>query len=136
LEPIRLDTDGLPFSSSRKFQLWSYVASHGQLLLRSNKEPDVVSTRLEVLFKATRFVCLPGVINGLTIRRGDGEMVRRHFSDLSSLDLEHGAHTFEVSGDGWNGFVVAGAIWTVEDDAEYYHRSQLVPGINAFEESP
>ena len=139
MEPVRLDTDGLPFSSWRKFQMWGYVVSHGQLLLRANKTSDPPSTTVEILFKDTRFVCLPGVMEGLTVRRGDKEIVQRHLSDLSQLELPYGVNVFEVGGQGWNGFVVAGSIWMHEDDSEYYHHSKLgliLPGTSPFGELP
>ena len=136
MEPTRLDTDGLPFGSSRKFQLWGYGVSHGQLLLRSNKAPDSPTTRLEILFKDARFVCLPSVMDGLTVRRGDDEIVDRNMSDFGPLELEHGVSIFAVGGQGWKGFVVAGAVWTLEDDAEYFAASKLAPDIGAFGESP
>ena len=125
MEPIRLDPGGLPFETSRSFKLSGYVFSHGLLLLRSNKVPGLTPTRLEVLFQDTRFVCLPEVMDGLHIRLGDNEVVRPHFSNLGPMEFEYGVSTFEVGGNGWKGFIVAGSAWMLEDDTAGNQPSRL-----------
>ena len=53
-------------SFNRKFELWAYHVSHQQLLLRSNKRHEN-DTRIEVLFRGVRRVCLPVWMPILTI---------------------------------------------------------------------
>jgi hypothetical protein len=55
------------FSSSRSFQVWRYVVSHRQLLLRSSRTPEV-TTRLELLFKNVSAIKLPTHLDALRVR--------------------------------------------------------------------
>lgn len=96
------------FSSARTFQVWRYVVSHKQLLLRSNKEQGRHTTRVEVYFKNVRSMDVPTTMVGLTVEPlGDG--------------------SFKLSGVDWVGSVEAGGAWAVEDDGEYGDASTFMP---------
>ena len=52
-------------SFPRRFQIWLYSVSHGQLLLRSNRSGEF-STRIDVLFKNVAAIELPTAFDGLS----------------------------------------------------------------------
>jgi hypothetical protein len=54
----------------RMVQVWSYTASHGQLLLRATKDRDN-PTRVDVLFKGVGAMQLPSVMQSLTVREAE-----------------------------------------------------------------
>lgn len=113
-EPVRLDLEGLPFTVARQFKLSGYVYSHGQLLLRSDPRETGEQTRVDVLFKDTRYVSLPDAMEGLAISLGSEDLLKPHVDDLERFELNFGIRVYGLTGTGWRGFVVAGAIWMLE----------------------
>src|SRR3954451_355546 len=84
--------------SSRTFQLWGMAATHGQLLLRSNKG-EGHETRIDIAFKTVDALHLKAVSRGLAIRRADGDEAARILAGLDRSLLarnlficESGAH--------------------------------------------
>jgi hypothetical protein len=108
----------------RKFQIWLYSVSHGQLLLRSPKGQNYQS-QVDVLFKNVAFIQLPALFNGLAI----SELSLTEFEalNLSSGLLPVGDRKcFKLEGDGWRGVVVAGHIAWTEDNAEHSTENKLI----------
>lgn len=110
----------------RRFQLWRYTVSHGQLLLVSTKG-DVHPTRCEILFKDVARVDLPTLLDDVEIDVVDAR-------DVPDLVLQLGAYemgyrkVYRVRGRGFVGYVVAGvAVWD-EDEGEYHAPSSLMDG--------
>jgi hypothetical protein len=95
------------FDSDRRFQMWRYSVSHGQLLLRSNRDNDH-ATRIEVLFKAVDRVELPTLMHGLRVRRD--------------------SQRFMVGGQEWQGSVDALVMFAMEDAEDFAAPSQLFIG--------
>jgi hypothetical protein len=54
------------FSSHRKFQLWSYAASHGCALIRSPRD-ETLSTNLDLACWGVEYLSAPRQIDGLSI---------------------------------------------------------------------
>lgn len=106
-------------SYERPFQIWSYVVSHRQLLLRSNKSP-LQTSRVDVLFKNVKEVKLPTELDRLEIREATTDEIAR-----LGVDGESTARVFVVSGAEREGYVVAGAVAAVEDDKDYHEPSAL-----------
>jgi hypothetical protein len=101
-EPQSLDSRA--FDPTRTFQMWRYNVSHSQLLLRSTKD-DRVATRIDALFKGVRAVNLPTLMTALEIAR-------------SGSARGDGLH-YTVRFAGGEGYVVADAVFVVEDEREY-----------------
>jgi hypothetical protein len=94
--------------ASRRFQLWAFTVSHGQLLLCSPKG-DGGPTRVDVLFKPVRRMDLPTVMNGVRIEA----VVKGRF---------------RLSGTDWEGEVLAGTVASAEDDLDFSDPSPLYLG--------
>jgi len=60
----------------RRFQLWLYKVSHGSLLVRSPKGPDV-GTNVDLMFAGVEFVELPRHLRGVEFDHGSSDDVRR-----------------------------------------------------------
>ena len=96
------------FLSDRKFQLWRYTVSHGQLLLRSTKDDDH-PTRVDVLFKNVHAIDLPASMDGLHIHKV-------------------GPQSYRLRGNDWEGQVQAGVLAVAEDEGSYLDPSPLFLG--------
>jgi len=101
----------------RHFQVWSFTVSHGQLLLRSTKAADQ-STRIDVLFKNVLTIHLPTSFDGLSIFEASE-------SEKTEIKFQIGAKgitdrkIFIVRGSNFQGYVIAGAVASHEDEGEY-----------------
>lgn len=96
------------FESDRRFQVWLYSVSHAQLLLRSVKTAAFAS-RIDILFKAVELMDIPTAFNGLQIERSGG--------------------SYRLSGEGWQGRVVAAACFAAEDQGEYHDPSAFADSL-------
>ncbi|MEU4336071.1 hypothetical protein AB0F59_15840 [Micromonospora lupini] len=103
------------FRSDRLFALWSYSATHGQLLLRADRLPGVahrLSTTTEVLFSPVVAVRAQGGYRGLVIRCAtdeETERVERGISNYSPGD----ARVLILESEGVTGHVVTlGVGWS------------------------
>ena len=107
LEIARLD---------RKFQLWGYTVSMGQLLLRSPKA-EGQPTRVDVLFQGVVAIDLPTTLNGLTV-------------EATTADAPRGSRVFSLrTADGVVGFVTAGVVVETEDEGDYFEASRHWPAM-------
>lgn len=114
----------LPIASQRGFQVWRYLVSHRQLLLRSNKGEDN-DTRVEVLFKNVTAINLPTHLDGLTIEEPSDGDEQRLAIDFHPV-LEPGQRIYRVRGLTYNGHIIAGAVFTAEDTGDYQDSSPLL----------
>ncbi|GGP76241.1 hypothetical protein [Saccharothrix coeruleofusca] len=60
-----------PLALPRRFEVWSYRAPHGVLVLRSDKGADA-PTRVDVVFRAVSEVKLATVMTNLVVDRAGG----------------------------------------------------------------
>lgn len=108
----------------RMVQLWSYTVSHSQLLLRATKDRDH-ATRVDVLFKGVGAMEIPSVMAALTVREAEPEE-REAILDSTSVDMPEERRCFVLEGPDYRGWVVAGAVVSVEDEGEYFEPSPLL----------
>jgi hypothetical protein len=109
MEAVRAREPGQEsFASERRFQLWSYTVSHGQLLLRSTKDDDH-PTRVDVLFKNVQTINLPASMDGLHIQKV-------------------GPRSYQLRGGDWQGHVEASVMVAAEDEGSYLDPSPLYIG--------
>jgi hypothetical protein len=108
-------------NSDRMFQLWKYTVSHGQLLLRSTKEPNV-PTRIDVLFKDVSEFHLPTLFHGLSIQEASDDQIRDVCSLRESPTFNRGK-VYRVKGTDFIGYVAASFCSCHEDEGEYYEPS-------------
>jgi hypothetical protein len=108
----------------RKFQLWLYSVSHGQLLLRSTKNQNY-QTQVDVLFKNVAIIQLPVVFAGLAISEISQQEFRLFELSACLLDV-HERRCFKLEGENWDGFIVAGHVSWLENDSEHSAESELL----------
>ena len=107
------------FETDRMVQVWEYTVSHGQLLLRATKTENH-STRLDLVFKDVSVMMLPRSFDGLAVSRVEPVEMGLESSELIS---EHSV--FRLKGGSFEGYVVAGAFDSNEDELEYYDPSPI-----------
>ena len=110
----------------RRFQVWRYTVSHGQLLLRSNRD-DRHATRCEILFKDVARMDLPTLIDDLEIDAAAEAEVPASVKELG-VDEVRDRTIYRIRGRDCLGYVVAGALAYAEDDGEYHSPSSLLAG--------
>lgn len=101
------------FSSHRPFQLVSYSGDRGTLLLRSRQYADK-ETRIDVLFQDVRALEIRCWTEGLEIVLESPEYLDQFASRPRQL-LEPGNLVYAVTGRGWHGFILGGALTAAED---------------------
>jgi hypothetical protein len=109
------------FQSDRFFELWNYTVSHGQLLLRANKT-NLLTTRVEILFKDVLVLNLTARLKGLTINVVSRSEVH---DSLGSLDIE-GRSIYRVATADFTGYVAAASFFVHEDDLDFDAPSALL----------
>jgi hypothetical protein len=101
----------------RNFQLWRYAVGHGQLLLRSTKTPSQ-PTRIDVLFKNVAALHLPASFDGLSISEASEVEAAGLHLQIGSKEMRE-RKTFIVRSTCFQGYVIAGAVASHEDNGEY-----------------
>lgn len=116
-------------SYSRRFQLWSYTVSHGQLLLRSTKESEHAThaTQVDVLFKNVGMICIPALFDGLTVTSVSVDELSANGLAVTARSSK-GRKCFKLEGDDWRGSIIASLVAWSEEDAEYYDETKLLSG--------
>ncbi|MFI6327235.1 hypothetical protein ACIBBG_02950 [Micromonospora chersina] len=102
------------FRSEREFLLWSYSATHGQLLLRADHMPGGarrLPTTTEVLFQSVEAVQIQAAYRGLVIRCATGEEAARIDRDLGPTPYRSGeARVLMLQSAEATGYVVTGEV--------------------------
>lgn len=73
----------------RRFQLWEYRVSHGSMLLRSPKSPQVVNN-VDIVFVGVEYLALPRMLRGVVVDRGNEDdriAVSAAFRDVEAVRL-------------------------------------------------
>ncbi|MEU4778777.1 hypothetical protein [Micromonospora sp. NPDC023633] len=113
------------FRNERHFVLWSYSATHGQLLLRADHLPgkhDRLPTTVEVLFKPIEAVRMQGAYRGLTIRCATADEATRIERDVAGR-LSPEARVLILESEGVTGHVVTLAVGWSEGVLSYLQPS-------------
>src|SRR5262249_48013426 len=105
----------------RRFQVWLYSVSHGQLLLRSTKS-DEIPTRIDVLFNDVAALELPTLFDGLSITEAALDEAQSLNVQLGSWPI-HRRKVFVLRGTNYLGYVIAGAVSWHEDEGSHYDES-------------
>jgi hypothetical protein len=108
----------------RKFVVYSYGTSHGQLLLRSPKTREN-PTRIDVLFRDVRLMELRSNMDRLEIRETALEDVADRATKPVHV-VEPGHKAFILTDGASLGLIVAGAVVWKEDDGEFFQPSALL----------
>ena len=116
----------------RKFQVWLYSVSHGQLLLRSNRSEEF-STRIDILFKDVAAMALPTLFDGVSVAETAKDAAHELNIQLGAWSIQN-RKVFAIWGANFSGYVVAGAVFWHEDEGyhfdESYFEQSLQPRLN------
>lgn len=115
----------------RKFEMWLYAVSHGQLLLRSNRSNEL-TTRIDVLFKNVASISLPTVFEGLSLAEVTIDEARNLNIQVGSLSIG-GRKIFMISGLNFIGYVAAGAVHWHEDEGHHFDESYFQESFSTSE---
>jgi len=113
------------YKSDRSFVIFSYSASHGQLLLRSRKSNEY-STRVDILILDVRAIEMRCWFTGVKIEEIEQTYLAGRGSGPAEM-IEPGNIVYKVKGENWEGFIVGGIAIIEEDDKEYGDPSGLLP---------
>lgn len=107
------------YSSDRRFQLWEYSVSHGQLLLRSNPtEYDHV--RIELYFKGVSFISLPSSLDGVDVLERSRDSLPGFLARLGN-DIDCRAFVLKSKDEEF--FVLALALFVHQAELEFFEPS-------------
>nr|WP_299913055.1 hypothetical protein [Sphingomonas bacterium] len=112
------------FESERRFSILSYADGHGLLLLRSAKS-QAFPTRIDILITDVRAMELRSIFVGLRITVV-GEEYLADFTSAPREIIEPGHVTYAVQGTDWRGYILGGAMYSVEDEGESTAPSALL----------
>lgn len=101
----------------RRFQLWEYRVSHGCLLVRSPRGPEI-NTNIDIIFVGVEFLSVPRLMRGLDLDLPDTV-------DMKRISAEVGFEgdpdkTFVLISGGHRNWVVASAFRMSEHDQDIF----------------
>lgn len=106
------------FRSDRRFLLWAYTVSHGQLLLRSVGRPDLPGepeTTIDLLFKPATVLKIRDDYRGLAIRCATAAETEIVKAENTSVTFSRDDHVFLLESQGETDHIVAMAAGWHED---------------------
>src|SRR5262245_8141494 len=89
----------------RRFQVWLYIVSLGQLLLRSNRS-ETHATRIDIHFMDVAAIQLPTIFDGLVLEEASSGELRELKVPLDPEQIRR-RKVFMIRGSHFVGYVVA-----------------------------
>src|SRR5262245_4867519 len=105
----------------RRFQVWLYTVSLGQLVLRSNRS-EMLTTRIDIHFMDVAAIHLPMIFDGLVLEEASQVEVRELRIPLDPQQLRR-RKVFTIKGPSFVGYVVAGVVSWHEDEGNPFDES-------------
>ena len=123
-DPAKLDTSLL---QGRRFQLWHYIVSHGQMLIRSCID-DRETTNVDLWFTTVRYVEAPRHLGEIVLDEPTNEERERL---RARTDKFYDKHQTTVIVSGTNRFfVVSNTVWIEENKLEIFQTPyEPSPGV-------
>ena len=106
------------FKFDRNFQLWSYSAGHGELILRSAKTIDHPK-RIDILFRDVMALELIVQMDNLSIEEARREPSNSKRLPGQGVMVQTFHKRYVLKAGVWSGYIRAGSIFVHEDDGEY-----------------
>lgn len=105
------------FRSDRRFHIEAYSASHGQLLFRSNPDPDGgdPDTTIDLLFKPIEAVKIRDGYRGLAVRCATVDEADRIKASITGIDTSPEYKVFLLESQGTTDYVISLAVGWAED---------------------
>lgn len=109
------------FESNRSFSLFDVTTSHSQLLLRSQRN-DEIMYNIDIIFFDTTYVQLCNKLNGVRIRMIDNAGVIDYQPVKKYLDYESN-HLFEIESASERYYIAASFVRVFENQLEFNESS-------------
>jgi hypothetical protein len=109
--------NNMKFESDRYFTVSDYLASHGQLLVRSPRDDDNSKT-IDVIFFGVRYLQLPTWLMGISISAIPDGQSRIRYDSVSGI-VAGDNHVFEVLTCGESFYIVGSHFRVYENDLEF-----------------
>jgi len=110
------------FAATARFEVVSYYASHGLLLLKG----DLGSKeQTHLFFKDVRAQEFRSWMNGLTITVRDIDFLGR-FASKPAAVVEPGNQIYEIASEDWTGYIVGGSLWMGKFENTLMYESPLM----------
>ena len=107
------------YQSSKKFVLYDYLASHGQLLLRADKINEEKGFNTDIIFFDTAYVQLPAFfLNGISIAEDNGIKRFGYEAIDKGLDKKY-QKCFEIIGDNASYYIVTAHFQVFENELSF-----------------
>lgn len=107
------------FQSSRHFTFFDTVISHGQLLLRSQKN-ETSKKNIDIIFTGTSYVQLLYRFDGISIRLIEK---KTEYGRVNKLLSYSGNHMFEITSSDEVYYIIASAVFIFENELEFHETS-------------
>lgn len=107
------------YRSERRFGLYAYTGSHGQLLFRSyrssDESDDLPETTIEVLFKPAEVIKIRDTYHSILIRHAHADEAVRIKAAYPSLDFRADDRVFLLESQGETDYIISMAVGWHED---------------------
>jgi len=110
------------FKSTRYFTLFDFVISHGQLLLRSQKN-DESGNNIDIVFSGTTYIQLFSRLNGLVITRIENDISNISHSSVKKFLEYDNNYLFEIESNGEKYSIAASFVTVYENKLEFSESS-------------
>ncbi len=100
----------------RKYKLLFYQVSHGEMILRSDKDDIAQSHTIDIYFGDVKYMEIPSELKGIRFRRANENDIRYLKSKLSDITEDE---VVVIISNGTEYFVVASLISILENDLSY-----------------
>ncbi len=108
---------------NRKFQVWDYWISHGQLLIRSPKRESIGCVKnIDVRFTGVKYLEIPCTEFELQIEQPTEEE-KNNLTARLERNLYRGENVFVLVCNGTRHYIIAGPITTEENDLDIFESS-------------
>jgi len=115
------------FKSARYFTFFDFVISHGQLLLRSQKN-DELTNNIDIIFSDTTYIQSFSRLNGLRISRIENSISIIDYDTVKKyLDYDN-SHLFEIESNNEKYYVAASFVRVFENQLEFSESSLNTDG--------
>ncbi|PTT04250.1 hypothetical protein DBR11_00080 [Pedobacter sp. HMWF019] len=110
------------FKSERYFTVFGALVSHGQLLLRSQKN-NVDTNNIDIIFYGTVYIQLFSRLTGISIKRVRTDTKSLGYNTANEYLSHNGNCLFEIKSNGELYYIAASFVKVFENTLEFYETS-------------
>ena len=110
------------FKSNRNFTLFDFIISHGQLLLRSNKN-EIETNNIDIIFYNVKYLQVISSYQTISIKIIDDYQNIISYNDVSSFLYQKDNYLFEIESSNEKFYVAASYFIVYENELEFNETS-------------